>query len=78
VNYRGISYTIKIAPDHQWAWEIQTPKPGTGTRGSRLQAELAAKHAIDLYCKRRSSLRVVRAADSREVAEAPVTDAKLF
>jgi hypothetical protein len=53
MEYKGIRYDIRIAPaPNEWVWVVHLPHEKQGSvKGTRGRAELAAKDAIDVFCR---------------------------
>src|SRR3954454_7687239 len=64
MQHKGIEYIL--APDHgphPWAWVAHISPPKSGTARSKIAAMLAARRAIDRWCRDNPTLCAPRVAD---------------
>jgi hypothetical protein len=57
MQHRGIEFHIRIGITAEtWTWLVDIPKPKRGESRSQISAMLAAKKAIDSWCRQNPAL----------------------
>jgi len=57
MEHRGIEYHVRMGITREtWAWLVDIPKPKGGESRSQISAMLAAKKAIDAWCRQNPAL----------------------